>query len=360
MDHDSTKTAGGKSEVPEVPSIDTTQSPVEDGKDKYADYAQSSSSLFSMTGSFFFHAALFLLLLIILSKMPKGQSGTTLDPGTVVEGEIVVVNTTDDSQDQPFLDQEDFADPTEHQSQDDAGASAAKPESLQELLPDLPGLESMESSNPADGSSMSGVSQQAADSLNGSPSSKSTVGKSKIKFGGLVGEGSRFVYVIDRSGSMGENNRRLINAAKNDLITSMRGLPEHHQFQVIFYNSEPTVFSKGQGPVRLYFGTKANKKAAERFVRTVRADGGTDHYVALMEALKMNPDVIFLLTDADQGMSVKQRADVTRVNRARASINVIAFGAPRRPDKGILTFRTFARKNGGQFTYKTLDRVFKQ
>ena len=56
---------------------------------------------------------------------------------------------------------------------------------------------------------------------------------------GVEGEGSKFVYVFDRSGSMQGFQGRPLAAAKRELITSLESLESVHQFQVIFYNERP-------------------------------------------------------------------------------------------------------------------------
>ena len=50
---------------------------------------------------------------------------------------------------------------------------------------------------------------------------------------------------------------------------------------------------------RLVFATDDSKKAARRFVESVRADGATRHADAIAAALRLGPDVVFLLTDGD-------------------------------------------------------------
>src|SRR5690606_2641128 len=70
-----------------------------------------------------------------------------------------------------------------------------------------------------------------------------------------------------------------------------------------------------------------NKTLANRFVESVTAYGGTDREVALIEALKLGPDVIFFLTDADDEMSGDALRNVYRESeRHGTSINVIEFG----------------------------------
>lgn len=116
---------------------------------------------------------------------------------------------------------------------------------------------------------------------------------------GLEAKGQRFVYVFDRSASMGAPDGRPLAAAKRELLRSIDELGDVQQFYVIFYNDRLHVFSPAGQRGRLVFATDENRRAARRFVDSVRADGGTRHAEALAAAFRLAPDVVFLLTDAD-------------------------------------------------------------
>ena len=60
---------------------------------------------------------------------------------------------------------------------------------------------------------------------------------------GVIGEGHKFVYVFDRSGSMDGHGGAPLAAAKAELIASLKDLGQMHQFQIIFYNEQPRIFS---------------------------------------------------------------------------------------------------------------------
>ena len=61
-------------------------------------------------------------------------------------------------------------------------------------------------------------------------------GKARTSLFGVVGEGYKFVYVFDRSGSMGGSGRDSLRAIKAELPESLKNLDTVHQFQIIFYN----------------------------------------------------------------------------------------------------------------------------
>ena len=167
---------------------------------------------------------------------------------------------------------------------------------------------------------------------------------------GLEGEGSRFVYVFDRSGSMAGFAGRPLAAAKAELLASLDDLDRIHQFQIIFYNEQPQVFNPDRGAPSLVWADEGGKEKARRFVRGIAADGSTRHASALELALGMRPDVIFFLTDADEPqMTDDELAKIRRINRG-TSINAIEFGfGPHGSNTNFLV--RLAEENGGRDAY---------
>jgi hypothetical protein len=173
---------------------------------------------------------------------------------------------------------------------------------------------------------------------------------------GLQGEGYKFVYVFDRSGSMDGHGGAPLAAAKAELVSSLQNLGSTHQFQIIFYNEEPRIFSPGGNPGRLVFGTDQNKNLARRFVGSITASGATRHVEALLMALRLNPDVIFFLTDADEPqITPPELARIAQMNEGTA-INTIEFGTMTRLDSENFLVK-LARQNGGQHVYIDLKRL---
>ncbi len=170
---------------------------------------------------------------------------------------------------------------------------------------------------------------------------------------GLEAKGNRFVYVFDRSASMGEPDGQPLAAAKRELIRSIDELGDVQQFYVIFYNDRLHVFSPAGNRGRLVFGTEENRRAARRFVGAVRADGGTRHAEALAAAFRLAPDVVFLLTDADAKDDLTD-AELERLSRLGSGSRcmVVQFGdeSQRSPRLAELSARC-----GGAYRILTLD-----
>ena len=135
----------------------------------------------------------------------------------------------------------------------------------------------------------------AARPLLGSPGEKA-----QVSLFGVKAEGSKFVYVLDRSGS---TEGKLLAAAKAEILASIEKIDDVHQFQLVVYNERPKMFNPAGPNGQLAFGTDANRAEVKKFLGTIEADGGTDHAAALSLAIRMRPDVIFLLTDGDKPFS---------------------------------------------------------
>ncbi len=179
-----------------------------------------------------------------------------------------------------------------------------------------------------------------------------SVPKVRTSVFGIEGEGTRFVYVFDRSESMLGYNAAPLKSAKSELLNSLQSLGPMHQFQIVFYNDSPLPFGGyGQGGPQLFSGDERSKEAAMRFVRDVSADGGTQHVDALRMALNMGPDVVFFLTDADSSPSNKEIDSLqTKASRSGTTLHTIQFGAgPSRNAGGWL--KLLAEGTGGKFRY---------
>jgi hypothetical protein len=194
----------------------------------------------------------------------------------------------------------------------------------------------------------------AADALtsDGRPS-RTVGGQTTTGVFGVTGTGSRFVYVFDRSSSMEGYGGRPLRAARQQLTSSLAGLDDTHQFQIVFYNDRTSVFNpNAPQPPRLMYGDEQTKRLAENFVNGIAGSGGTLHYDALRIALGMHPDVIFLLTDgAENPISPSQLQRLETMNqRIGASINTIEFGVGPGGRRYNFLVR-LAEQNNGQYAY---------
>jgi Mg-chelatase subunit ChlD len=182
-----------------------------------------------------------------------------------------------------------------------------------------------------------------------------SAGYARTKLFGLEAQGAKFVYVFDRSGSMGELGGKPLREAKKELLSSLNDLDQRQQFYIVFYNEQPRLFDAGNSKGRLVWGTDDNKKQAAQFIDSIRADGGTEHMSALMVALRMRPDVIFLLTDGEQqdDPSADDLKRIDRINNGSAQINVIQFAPKPREASSLIQL---AKQNRGQHIFVDISK----
>jgi hypothetical protein len=174
----------------------------------------------------------------------------------------------------------------------------------------------------------------------------------ETRFLGIRDSGTRFVYVLDRSGSMAQEHA--LEVAKAELVTSLQHLDDTQQFQVIFYNTSHRLLTLG-GRNTLHYATDINKTLARQQIARVTPDGGTLHYPALAKALALEPEVIYFLTDADANSAIHPRdmERLSRRNRGRTRIHAIKFGLG-----AELTTTHYVKKlalqNGGRYRYRDI------
>jgi len=175
-------------------------------------------------------------------------------------------------------------------------------------------------------------------------------GKAAVNVFGTQGVGYKFAYVFDRSLSMEGSGRSPLEVAKAEMIASLDTLEDTHQFQIVFYNETPKAFNPSGQTGKLAFATEQNKERARRFIGSITAYGRTEHETALELAIRMQPDVIFFLADADE-YTVMGPAALAKIKRRSAgiTINTIEFGMG--PRQGNSFLMRLAHDNGGQHRY---------
>jgi hypothetical protein len=155
-----------------------------------------------------------------------------------------------------------------------------------------------------------------------------------------------FVYLIDCSGSMAMHNS--LDVAKRETLASINQLAPDAHFAVIFYNLRTRGLSDPLGRKGMMPATTSNKSRVQTQLESVHPLGGTDHMFALRDALKLKPEVIFFLTDADLMSEGDVDEILTEVGPTR--IQAIEFGLGTK-----LTQRTplgrLANTTGGSYLY---------
>lgn len=158
-------------------------------------------------------------------------------------------------------------------------------------------------------------------------------------FLGSQGNGTRFVYVVDRSGSM--KGARFV-AACEELKKSLNSLRADMSFHVIFYD-----FNEEEMPgTPLFPVTAENLSKATDWINTQQARGGTRPANAMLRAIELQPDTIWLLSDGAFPRSVCD--DIAQANATKGiCINTIAFQGR----EGEVFLKRIATENKGTYTF---------
>ncbi len=163
--------------------------------------------------------------------------------------------------------------------------------------------------------------------------------------------GHKFVFVIDRSKSMGGQGLNVLVAAVAELTGAIDQLEPYHQFQLIAYHDRTITIEQRA----LLPATIENKQRVGDFIRGLAAYGGTEHEGALMVALSMNPDVIVLMTDG--GLPDLNQGQLKRIRQAAdgAQIHCVQFGSGPQQDRNSF-MRLLAAQNNGSYRYVDVDK----
>lgn len=189
-----------------------------------------------------------------------------------------------------------------------------------------------------------------------------------VSFYGIRTRSRRIVFVVDRSGSMGEKlrggetgeaGRTKLEVAKAELLGAIAALEDDALFNVVTYSEDVTAWRR-----RMAKASAKSKQAVRRFVRKeIVAGGGTNIHDALLEAFRLagigaidrayesNVDTIFFLTDGRPTVGEIQDPEkilerVREWNRlARVVIHTVGVGK----DHDAVFLRRLAEENGGSY-----------
>lgn len=144
-------------------------------------------------------------------------------------------------------------------------------------------------------------------------------------FMGTEGKGSKFVFIIDKSGSMQLPFRghTRFSTACGHLVQFISGLTPNQEFQVIFYDDQ----HHPMPPInRLIVGNPSNKNLAIQWIQTQQSGGGTSPHASLQAALAMKPDTVWLLADG-QFNNEAALMNTIRNSGGNVMINTIAIAS---------------------------------
>ncbi|NUQ46102.1 MAG: hypothetical protein HUU22_08715, partial [Phycisphaerae bacterium] len=157
-----------------------------------------------------------------------------------------------------------------------------------------------------------------------------------------VGKGQRarsVVYVVDRSGSFVD----WVEAIDIELKRSLGLLQEDQSFNIVFLrDNAPLIFRPRMIPADL-----AAKREAFAWINLHPPAGGSDLTPAVREALKHQPEILFIVTDYALLSSPVQATDLPALidtirdanRRGHMTVNVILMGPFARPEGNAESLR---------------------
>lgn len=160
-------------------------------------------------------------------------------------------------------------------------------------------------------------------------------------------EGRSFLFLLDRSTSMGSKGLGVVQAARKELTTAVEKLDSHHKFQILGYNNATTPMKTR----RLLNASKEHKLEVPKFISNMTAFGPTNHMVGIMAAISLRPDVIVMLTDGGSpGLNETELKRIRTTGRGQIQIHCVQFGlGPQRHEDDFMGI--LAAQNSGTFRY---------
>jgi len=173
-----------------------------------------------------------------------------------------------------------------------------------------------------------------------------------LKIFGATATGRSFIMLIDRSKSMGGDGLGAIEAAQQELTRAMEALSAEQKFQIVAYNQRLSANDN-----QLIPATDENKTKAEKFMSGIVAHGQTEHRMAILAALRNQPEVIYVFTDGGQpGLTQPDLRTITLRADGKTVIHCVQFGfGPLQEEEPFL--RRLARLNGGHFAYVDVSQI---
>ncbi len=165
-------------------------------------------------------------------------------------------------------------------------------------------------------------------------------------FNGTKMSGRRFVFILDRSQSMGAQGLGVLSQAQKELTAAIQQLQPNHEFQIVAYHSRTVTISER----RMLTANDANKALVKPFLQRLAAFGATEHNYGIMASLAFRPDSVVLLTDGGYPGLTAAQLKLIRRTAGKAEFHCIQFGlGPQQTSANFMT--RLASECNGTFRY---------
>ncbi len=179
----------------------------------------------------------------------------------------------------------------------------------------------------------------------------------------------RVVYCLDVSSSMGIAGLNKLQLAIRSIRASLLNLKEEDSFNIVTFSSTVSKMSRNMLEANMKNIDKAFAFLREYLIKDISNNLGTDILGAVLEALKMNPTVVVLVTDGmptpgggrgDIVTDIEQITDaVMAANRSKAKIYSVGLEMDLRSSPGIALLKRLADVTGGRLKNITRDELLK-
>lgn len=170
-------------------------------------------------------------------------------------------------------------------------------------------------------------------------------GLGKGLFFGVEGAGRTFVYVLDCSESMLNDDR--FERARKELIYSIERLEPEQRFYVVLYN-DGAIPMDADDPV---LAEDKEIAAFRQWLESITPYGGTYPLPALEYALSLTPDAIYFLSDGEFDpiivAAIREKNRKTKLHPRTIPIHTIAFTS----QAGENQMKILARSSGGKYRF---------
>lgn len=180
-----------------------------------------------------------------------------------------------------------------------------------------------------------------------------------VEFYGTVVQAEQIVFVLDISGSMGEQQRlpgkaTRFQQAAAELVTAIDRLYNNQRFFVVLFNDLAwPMFNQDVHEVALIPSTNENKNQLAKWLESIQPHGWTDPRASLHLALSLDPDAIFLLSDGEFKNSSNRPIGAStlnllrKINKDKIPIHTIAF----QDTRNRRTLQAVAQESGGVYRF---------
>jgi len=310
----------------------------------------------SLAISLLLHGGLLALAVLLFSLFRSPEPDEPIRRGSIV------LTSIDDNQQEEFFDKEDV-----EETIDAEAVAAAAPAVQAAPALEVPTIESLPGPPPVEPTP--NASEMANESHTDAPNHQFELSQAELDelakdrrrhkarrpkgdpmsiniFNGTKMTGRRFVFIIDRSQSMGSQGLGVLSIAQRELTAAIEQLQPNHEFQIVAYHSRTVTISKRQ----VLTANKANKALVKPFLQRLAAFGATEHHYGISAGLMFRPDTVVLLTDGGYpGLSATQLKQVRRT-AGKAEFHCIQFGLG--PQQASANFMTrLANEGNGTFRY---------